>query len=203
MSDIVASTVLGVWPWWQSPTCGPTNEWMKEGRKEGRKRNQETELAPSRRLSPFHSNPFQQTSGKWLAPRLQFTYFRGQKRFHWLYFRFPGRKLWRWLSFEMLSRVVPYKLTDVSDMLTASIIIGISGVSDSHDDKYKGDTLPRYWALKFRSNWPKFQMCLLSPSSERWPDYRARHHTWQSPSHGYKCLWGVSSPPHFYGVEKK
>jgi hypothetical protein len=26
MSDIVASTVLGVWPWWQSPTCGPTNE---------------------------------------------------------------------------------------------------------------------------------------------------------------------------------
>jgi glucokinase len=28
-------------------------------------------------------------------------------------------------------------------MLTASIIIGISEVSDSHDDKYKGDTLPR------------------------------------------------------------
>jgi hypothetical protein len=40
-------------------------------------------LPPSILFLPLH--PFQQTSGKWLAPKFQFTHFRGQKRWRHLY----------------------------------------------------------------------------------------------------------------------
>jgi hypothetical protein len=44
-------------------------------------------------------------------------------------FRFSRRRVWRWLSSGMLRRVVSYKLTDVSEVLTASRIRAIL-----HDD---------------------------------------------------------------------
>jgi hypothetical protein len=40
----------------------------------------------------------------------------------WRDFRFSRRRIWRWLSSGLLRRVVWYKFTEVSEMLTASII---------------------------------------------------------------------------------
>jgi hypothetical protein len=49
LSDIVASTVFGPWPWWQSPACGPPNDGMK--------RDQAIEFAPPGPIHPFTPIP--------------------------------------------------------------------------------------------------------------------------------------------------
>jgi hypothetical protein len=57
-----------------------TTEWREQEEEEG-----DNYVFPT--SSPLPSlpiNPFQQTCGKWLAPRLQFKPFRGQKRLRWL-----------------------------------------------------------------------------------------------------------------------
>jgi hypothetical protein len=66
--SIVASTVFGRWPWWETPVCGPHNE--------GGERKETSFSSFPLHCLPF--NPFQQTSVKWLAPRLQFKHFRDQ-----------------------------------------------------------------------------------------------------------------------------
>jgi hypothetical protein len=68
---IVAFAVSGRWRYWESPACRPLNG----GR--GKESIKFASFAPLRAL-PFH--PFEQTSGKWLAPRFQFTDFRGRNR---------------------------------------------------------------------------------------------------------------------------
>jgi hypothetical protein len=72
----VTSPGFGRWPLWHKEACWPLNE--------GR-RSRHQNLTPPVPCLPF--SPFQQSSGKWPAPRFQFTYFRDQKRLTQLFLK--------------------------------------------------------------------------------------------------------------------
>jgi hypothetical protein len=93
------------------------------------------------------------------------------------YFRFSWRRVWRWLSSELLRCVVWQKITDVLEVLAASIIRAMSNHGGSKNLWNVGKHLPDYTAQQ-----PRRQ-----PSSFLETSWMSRK--------GFPDLFGDAAPP--------